>query len=357
MVKQRNTTIPITILIVAIIALLIINPSRYIQSAYNGIILFGTSVLPALFPFFFFSKILTSIGTANMLSCFMRSPIRLIYRTPPSSSYILIMSLISGYPIGASLTAIYHEQGYITSAEARSITSFCSTSGSLFIVGTVAVQMFHNKTFGYILLGAHYLGALINGVLFRTKLVNNARKFRLKRFGVNCSNAVCDRDSCKNCQSLSECMRSFAPPVNQKVNDSVISDAISNSVTSILIVGGYIAIFSIIIDVCYDIKLVALLVKFMGIMRIPEDIGETIVVGLIEITRGCLSASTLTYSPIIVLPITCAMISFGGTAIAMQSITFLSKCEVSLGQYLLRKFTQAIISAGICLLICLAAYG
>lgn len=356
MVKRRNTTIPITILIVAIIALLIINPSRYIQSAYNGIILFGTSVLPALFPFFFFSKILTSIGTANMLSCFMRSPIRLIYRTPPSSSYILIMSLISGYPIGASLTAIYHEQGYITSAEARSITSFCSTSGSLFIVGTVAVQMFHNKTFGYIILGAHYFGALVNGLFFRAKLVNNARKFKLKRFRANGSESSCSKDNCK-CQSLSECMRSFAPPVNQKVNDSIISDAISNSVTSILIVGGYIAIFSIIIDVCYDIKLIAVLVKFLGFMQIPEDIGETIVVGLIEITRGCLSASTLTYSPIIVLPITCAMISFGGTAIAMQSITFLSKCEVSLGQYLLRKITQSLISAGICLLICLAAYG
>lgn len=356
MVKRRNTTILITFFIVAIIALLIINPSRYIQSAYNGIILFGTAVLPALFPFFFFSKILTSIGTANILSCFMRSPIRLIYRTPPGSSYILIMSLISGYPIGASLTAIYHEQGYITSAEARSITSFCSTSGSLFIVGTVAVQMFHNKNYGYILLGAHYLGALINGLLFRARLVDNARKHRLKRFGA-CPVSACNAKDCKNCQSLSECMRSFAPPVNRAVSDSVISDAISNSVTSILIVGGYISIFSIIIDVCYDIKLVSLLVEFMGLLRIPEGIAETMVVGLIEITRGCLSASSLSYSPVIVLPITCAMISFGGTAIAMQSITFLSKCNVTLGQYLLRKFTQALISAALCLLICLAVYG
>lgn len=341
MIKTR-TKISITICVVAIIALLIINPSRYIQSAYNGFILFATAVLPALFPFFFFSKILTAIGTANTLSCFMRSPIKLIYNTPPSSGYILVMSLISGYPIGASLTAIYYEQGYITSHDARTITAFCSTSGSLFIVGTVATQMFHNKSYGYILLLAHYCGAFINGLLYRRRITKTVRE--------NYKDSL----ACK--ASFGECVKSFVPPVNNDVNDNVISTAISNSVTSILVVGGYIAIFSIIIDVCADLKIIDVFVNFFMLFRIPDDVAQSLITGMIEITRGCLHASTLEYSPLLVLPLTCAIISFGGVAVGMQSITFLSRCGVSSGQYFLRKLTQAIISAGICFLICLAIF-
>lgn len=310
--------IALSITVAAIIVLLIIDPSTYVQSAFNGMILFGTSVLPALFPFFFFSKILMYIGTAEMLSKGLRSPIRKLYGTPPSSSYILIMSLISGYPIGASLTQVYYANGYISKDDAKAISSFASTSGSLFVLGTVAIQMFHDKHIGYVILISHYIGALLNGLIYRKRKSDDIPP-------------------------------DYIPP---QVSDNVISDAISSSVLSILFVGGYIIIFSIIIDALTKLSIIPFIATAIPL---PYDISTTLLTGLVEITRGCLSASVLQYPPIVVLPLTCGMISFGGLAIALQSRAFLGDA-VTMPQYLLRKLTQALISAAVCALITLAVY-
>ena len=43
------------------IILVLLDPDTYVQSAYTGLLLFGTKVAPALFPFFFFTGILTRL--------------------------------------------------------------------------------------------------------------------------------------------------------------------------------------------------------------------------------------------------------------------------------------------------------
>ena len=47
------------------IVLVLIDPDTYLLSALNGLELFGTKVAPALFPFFFFSGLITRLGGAS----------------------------------------------------------------------------------------------------------------------------------------------------------------------------------------------------------------------------------------------------------------------------------------------------
>ena len=55
----------------------------------------------------------------------------------------------------------------IDEAAATKMSVFCSTSGPLFVAGSVGTVMVGNKTAGTILLLSHVLSAVFNGVLFR----------------------------------------------------------------------------------------------------------------------------------------------------------------------------------------------
>lgn len=309
--------IALTIILSMLILALIINPARYIQSVYAGLLLFANSVLPSLFPFFFFSKALTAIGTATMLANSFRKPIRLLYNAPPTASYIMIMSMLSGYPIGACLISNYYEQGLITSQEASKIATFTSTSGPLFIIGTVASGFLNNTVYGYIILAAHYLGSMINGIIYRGKRNPNA-----------------------------------SPDTKIKDNsiDITLSDIATSSIANILLVGAYIAIFSMVIDFLIDIKVIAALSNALNLIGCPREIANGAIISLVEVTRGLFILSQSNINIRILLPLICSLISFGGLSITMQSITFLSKCKIAASRYLLTKFTQAAISFIICYL-------
>lgn len=314
--KMFNIKVAVSIFIVALLIALILNPTRYIQSVYGGFILFATNVLPALFPFFFFTKVLTAMGTATILSTALRSPVKLLYNAPPSSAYIFVMSLLSGYPISSKLISEYYKEGLITVAQAKVITAFTSTSGPIFIIGTVGSIFFKNTKVGYIILISHYLGAIVNGLIYRKKQLNN-----------------------------SEILQN-----QEKIDyDNMLSDAVTSSIQNILIVGSYIALFSMVIDFCYEINLFKFINSITQKLGINSNVFEILLVSLIEMTRGIMMLSNTSLPLLVTVPIACGIVSFGGLCVTLQSVTFLSKAKVKTGFYLLTKTTQAIISALICI--------
>ena len=96
-----------------------------------------------------------------------------LYNCPSISSYILFMGIITGYPMGAKLCADCYEKNLITKEEIVRINSFTSTSGPMFIIGSVGIGLF-NPTAGIIIFVSHVLGALLNGLIYR----NYKRKVR-----------------------------------------------------------------------------------------------------------------------------------------------------------------------------------
>lgn len=303
---------------------LVLNPSVYMQSCLNGLNIWGMSVLPALFPFFFFSGILTRLHALDLIGAKLSRFMQKIFHTPGSSGVIYLLSIVSGYPVGAKVTSDLYSAGKLTTDEVVRINSFASTSGPLFIIGAVGVGMFSSHTLGVILLISHLLGALANGLLYRNYHYAPTRPVRT--------------------QSTST------------VNDT-ISATMYDSIISILIVGGYIVIANIIIDMLFNVGILDFLSLVLGkiaeFFGAPGSIGTGISSGIVEITRGCKELSSIPLDPRIVAPLACAIISWGGLSIHFQALTFLSKCHISASFYMLQKFTQSLLSAGICALLCL----
>lgn len=289
------------------LSLLVAFPDVYLSASFDGIKIFVINVLPALLPFFFFTKLISNLGFVGSLSKSFNTPCKFLYNTSGIGGYVFLSSVLSGYPIGAKTLSDMYENGEISLSDAQTIMSFTSTSGPMFIVGSVGSIMLHNKTYGFIILLCHYLSAILNGVLYRNK------------------------------------SKSSQPHKKQIViGKNLLSKSISDTVSSVLISGAYIAIFYMIAVMLKNVGFLNVISDLLNLIFHNKALCDGISFGLVEMTGGCALLSS-TSSPF-TLPAICAIISFGGLSVTLQSLTFLGNCNIKPTRYLLSKATQSIIS-------------
>lgn len=302
---MKKYKIFLTIFICFIIINIVIFPSLYIQVTLDGLSAWATNVLPSLLAFIFFSKVLSSLGVIEKLANRFSSPMQKLFRTSGTSGYVFLMSVISGYPVGAKMTSDLYLSRKISRSEAVRMTSFCSTSGPMFIIGAVGAGMFNSAFSGYIIFISHILGAFLNGLLYR--------KIKLKE---------------------------LPPEAEVKAQNTDLNSIIVDSALSIISVGLIIAIFFVIITSLSPI-----------INLLPENLAA-FTSGLIEITKGCMQLSKGICWLFNIVAAT-FVISFGGISTMLQSLTFLEKIKMPVWLFALQKFTHAILASLICLIICL----
>lgn len=306
-----------------IIAVLIVStpillfPDKYVISVLNGLELYVIKVLPALLPFMFFSMLLSELNFGYDLGKVLKKPLEKVFRAPPISGYIMTMSMLCGYPVGAKLLSDFYLSGCIDEKAAIKIMTFTSNSGPLFIIGTVGVGMLGDKMIGAIILLSHYLSSLLCGIFFRGKEIEG------KVF--------------------------FIPRPDY---DNMLSKSIVGAVRSVLIVGGYVAIFNMVLDVAFDIGLIRILAKGLTYVGVDIRLGEGLFAGLVEITKGSLILSNSGLSMKKVAPLIAFVITSGGLSVTMQSVTYVAKCKISPVFYLVFKALQGTIAYLICLGIC-----
>lgn len=304
---------------------IVFNPQKYIASCYNGLTIWATCVLPSLLPFFVITKLLCEMRSLDKFFNKFSKLNKWLFNAPSCSGYIFGMSIISGYPVGAKLICDFYKKGLIDSDDANKLTTFCSTSGPLFIIGTVGSIMLQNAFLGYVLYIAHILSAILNGILYR-------KAYKCKR-------------------------EHLINNANEKINyNELLTSSMTSSISSVMIVGGFVAIFFMIIDVLTDLKILLPLIALFDFLFSKigiENIGNALASGLVEVTRGCKELSMLNLSPTLSTTLASMMIGFGGLSIHAQSLCFLTKCKINTKFYFLQKITQTIFACVITSLLCL----
>lgn len=303
------------LLLIVGILLLIILPQLSIDSFYMGLRIWATKVLPALLPFFILTRLLSFTSTLNTIGKAFAPITKKLYGVGGISGYVFIMSIISGYPIGAKLTADLYKDNTINSKQAQTITAFTSTSGPLFIIGTVAIGMYSSQAIGILILSSHILGAMLNGLLYRNKAEIIVFNTEMRSTG----------------NHLQECM--------------------SSSILSIMIVGGFISIFYMFLQIILQLNTLYPIIKFFEMIGINSSITKGMFAGLIEVTTGCLYLGQAEIPSKLLLALSTFLISFGGLSIHAQAYTFLKEFDMPYIKFLLIKFTQAIISTIIAILL------
>lgn len=304
----------LTLILIIFICALITSPEKYIVTTFNGVLVWATIILPALFPFMIFTKILTSTGYIENFSKCFSGITRKLYKVPGISSYVFLISIISGYPLGAKITADLYDEGLITREEAHRICSFTSNSGPMFIIGSVGVGMLLSATAGYIILISHILSAILNGLIYR-----NYKPKPIKEISkINFNSA-------------------------KKEND-IITKSMENSITSILLIGGFIIVFFVIMEILLSLQIFYPITKLLSFFGLEQSISNGLLFGIFEITKGCLTIASSSISLSLKTVLCSFIISFSGISVFFQSFAFLNKFKISKGFFILQKITQAFLS-------------
>ena len=306
MIKFLKSNKLITIFLLIICIFFIIKPSICSVASLNAISVWGLKVLPMLFPFFILTRLILNLSTfkPNFMDKFFNKA----YNTPNGSFLVFFLSVLAGYPMGAKLVSSMYENNQINNVQAKKMLSFCSVSGPMFMVGTVGVAIFNNYRVGLIILISNIIASLINGLIYRGKKEKKE------------NNLI------------------YAPQQN------TLADIVYDSLISILMVGAYIVLSFVIIDVIKEFKILYFItILFENLFNNDLNLIEAILTGVIEITRGSIDIYSTNVSLMVKTILTSGIIAFGGISVFLQSLGFLKNLNIKPKTLLLQKFTQGLI--------------
>lgn len=307
-----------SILIIGFILGLLFFSNSNITAAQNGLNLWATSVVPALFPFFIAIELLYCTNLINILGKYCTKFMKSIFNLSGEAVFPIIMGTISGYPTGAKIVNNLRIDKKISKTEGEHLLAFTNNSGPLFILGTVGISIFSNSKIGIILLLTHILGAFTVGFLF-------------KFWKPNRKTILFQNNNIKN--------------ENSNLG-TIIINSISNSINTILNIGGFVVLFSVIISILQTSSLLDLLANILSPLGISKTIIQSFFTGILELTNGIKNLSiigTKKINEIIVL--SAFLLGFGGLSVILQVYSIISKSDLSIKPYIIGKILHGFISA------------
>lgn len=171
----------VIILGVCYIFLLINKPEISREGIASGIILCGKVIIPALFPFVMCVMLVVNSGVLNhiILPKFLRKYFS------AELFFVIILSFIGGYPIGAKLLNSIVQKGEISGKTAGKMLNFCINAGPAFIVSAVGSGILGSKEIGVILLLSHILAGVMLMIISNPLKENPCAKGEINPFNLN----------------------------------------------------------------------------------------------------------------------------------------------------------------------------
>lgn len=276
-------------------------PARYAESVKTGAGIWAVSVLPATLPLLFLTGLLADTPLFARITSFFAPAAGKLLRVSGAGACAGMLSLLSGYPVGARTVADLKAAGRIGESELLRVSALASTSGPAFLVGAVGAGMFASPKIGWILFLSHALGVLLVCLALRV----TAKEVPVSRM--------------------------------QAPRPRPLGEVLSGAVASVLTVGGAVAIF-------YAFG--AMIADMGALLSLPWEC-VVFLRGLLEMTSGC-AAFAGNASPFALF--CCAFfVTFGGVSVLLQQLTFLGPAGIDGKKFVAVKLVQGLVAGGIAL--------
>lgn len=278
-------------------------PQESAEAARKGVRLCLDLIIPSLFPFFVLSSLVISTGLAGWLSQPLEKPMSLLFGVGRQGASLLVLGAVGGYPVGARTLAQMIARGDVSHQEARGLCLFCNNCGPAFFIGVVGGELFGSREVGFLLWGTHLLAALIVGLFCRSPQRQTLQK-----------------------------TVSFSPLSVQ------LPEAVRGAFQSTLNVCSYVILFSVITGLLTCSHLLP-----------TSPLGRSLCVGFLEISTGITSLGEAVASPA-ALPLAAFLLGWGGCSVHCQTLPHWREAGLPMTPYLLAKFCQGLLAAGLTLL-------
>lgn len=325
--STRKLILP-TIFCLFTICLVIFSKSN-LTAAKNGLVLWANNVVPSLLPFFIATELLGYTNVVNKLGKLLNPIMRPIFNVPGVGSYALLMGIISGYPTGAKIVCNLKEQCLLTDVESERLLAFTNNSGPLFILGTVGVSLFGNTLIGFLLLLTHILACISVGILFRFWKKNKNSNFSNLKININ------NNKQLVNFSNLGE----------------VLGKSITSSISTIVMIGGFVVLFSVVLSILKNSNIIELLAHiifpFFRLFGIQDfNFCTSFISGILELTNGVMSISTIPCKNISInIILTSFLLGFAGISILLQVYSIIAKSNISIKPYIVGKLLHGLFAA------------
>lgn len=315
---------------------LVIYPKDGFKAAVDGMKIFWDVVFPSLLPFFVLSEILLGLGVVHFLGVLLEPLMRPLFNVPGVGAFALSMGLAAGYPMDAVITARFRRMGLCTKTEGERLLAFTNTADPLFILGAVAVGMFASPKLGIVLAIAHYLSSFTVGIIYRFYRTGDAPTPELAR----ANNVSILR---RGARELLRARREDGRPFGK-----MFGDAVKESVTTLLMICGFIMLFSVVVRVASLIKVTAVIAPVIGfilkLFGIDPSLTDATFRGLLEIDLGTVAAS-IASAPLIEKAVICSfIIAWSGLSVHAQVASVVVGNDIRMGPYMIARLIHAFIA-------------
>jgi sporulation integral membrane protein YlbJ len=312
-------------------------PKDAFDSAIMGLNLWWNVVFPSLLPFFILSEILMGIGVVHFIGVLLEPLMRPIFNVPGVGAFAMSMGLASGYPMDAVITCKFRKNQLCTAVEAERLLSFTNTADPLFMFGAVAVGMFGMPELGATIALAHYLSSFLVGIIFRFH-------------GRSRDSYVPDSPAAKG-NILIRAFRALyiAKQEDKRSTSQLLGDAVKSSMNTIMLIGGFIIVFSVFIRIMTVVGisdiLTGLFATLLNWIGYSTNLAPSLVSGLLEIDLGTLAASQADAPLIQKVAIAGAIIAWSGLSVHGQVASIVIESGIRMTPYMVGRLLHAVLAA------------
>ena len=305
---------------------LIIFSNSNLLAIKSGINLWATSVVPSLFPFFVSTELLMHTNIINILGNILNKYMKPLFNVRGEGAFAFIMGIISGYPVGAKIATNFRKNNICSKEECERLLSFTNNSGPLFIIGTVGILMFGSSTIGLLLFITHILSCFSVGIIFRFWKKNSSSN------------------------NLNSNLKSQSKYVSFSNLGEVLSLSITNSISTLLLIGGFVVLFSSILSILKSSGILNILYTtispFFNFINVDSSFIKPLICGFFEITNGINSISQIACKKLSInIIFTSFLLGFGGISVLLQVVSIVSKTDLSIKPYIYGKILQGIFAS------------
>ncbi len=314
---------------------LVLYPDTALEAARDGMTLFLHVVFPSLLPFFILSEIMLGLGVVHFIGVLFEPLMRPLFNVPGEGAFVLSMGLAAGYPMDAVITARFRRQEMCSRIEGERMLAFSNTADPLFIFGAVAVGMFGAAQLGKAMAIAHYIGALLVGLIFRFYgYRDRPAHVETVRTGNILGRAV---------DALVQARQEDGRPFGQ-----MMGDAVNDSIKTLWMICGFIMLFSTmvkIVDVVGLYHWIALPFEMLfRLIGVDLDLVRATVAGLFEIDLGAVAAAKASADILQRVAIAGAIIAWSGLSVHGQVASVLTGTDIRMRPYIVARFLHAVLA-------------
>ena len=304
MSRRHFLTIPILIFFLCMLSF----PQTVFTGASYGLVLWFRHVLPTLLPYMVLINILIRTPALHWI-CHITSPFLCpLLGTSYYGTFAVLTGFLCGYPMGAKTASDLLDAQKISRSEASYLLSFCNNTSPAFILSYVVTQNLKKSDLCIPFFLILTLTPLMLSFIFRLF-------YRLQ----------------ESSGSFSQATPSSFPDPSGNFSDGFLDRCIMNAFKSITKVGGYMMMFSVLIQLLAS--------------ALPDNTASLLLYSGLEISIGIrqLASSALYTSHKIIL--CAALTSFGGWCCIAQTYSMISGNHLPILPYIAEKLATALVTS------------